>query len=233
MKQVTVMGDIHGCYKTFIALLEKIPTEDEIVLVGDLIDRGLSSKQVVQYVIDHPEIKCVKANHEDMYITDILKENVDDPYFGQWLSDQAGKTLDSYRKEDYTIDNDLMIEHAKWMKTLPYYLEFKDVVNNDGRHLVVSHASIGSTWKFRHPDSEGHHFFKNEVIWNRNKPDDIDGIYNVFGHTPEKDGVRIKSYFANVDTGACLKRDWSESYGVLSALRFPSMEVITQKNIDW
>jgi serine/threonine protein phosphatase 1 len=230
MKNVTVIGDIHGTYKTFLALLEKIPAGDQIVLVGDLVDRGPQSKQVVQYLIDHPEIKCVKANHEDMMCTDILK--LETPYQGEWLVFQGAKTLDSYRRDDYSIDYPLMHSHCEYLKTLPYYIEFPYAIKDD-RYLVVSHASIGSTWKFRDPGHENHHFFTTEVMWNRNKPDDIDGVYNIFGHTPRDDGPIIKSYYANVDTGACLKRDYSELYGKLTALRFPSMEVIQQENIDW
>lgn len=233
-KNVAVIGDVHGCVKTLIALVNKIKEKypnDEIALVADLIDRGPSSKEVVQYVIDN-SFKCVKGNHEDLCVKDMLSENpAEVMYHGEWLVYQAGATLASYQK-DGKLDKEGLIEHARWMEKLPYYIEFKDV-EKDGRYLVVSHASIGSTWKFRDPNHEKHHFFKDEVIWNRGAPDDVKEIYNIYGHTPQSDGPKIKSFFANVDTGACLKRDFSEQYGVMTALRFPSMEIIQQKNIDW
>lgn len=237
MQQITVITDIHGCYETFMALLAKIPKEDMVVLAGDLVDRGPKSKQVVQHVIDN-KIPCVLANHEDMMATDLLGANID-PYHGEWLAYQAGKTLDSYRKEDYTPDWELMKEHSKWIRTLPLYLEFPDTYLIGGdtdhgrkRHLVVSHASIGSTWAFRDPNHQNHHFFKDKAIWNRDAPQDITKIYNVFGHTPNNK-PKIKSFYANIDTGCCFKREFSQEYGTLTALRFPSLEIIEQPNIDW
>jgi len=49
------VGDIHGCYKTLKVLLEKhlkIQPCDYIYIVGDLIDRGPYSKQVVDYILE-------------------------------------------------------------------------------------------------------------------------------------------------------------------------------------
>lgn len=237
MKQVTVIGDIHGCFDTFMELLKKIPKEDQIVLVGDLIDRGPKSKQVVQYVIDHPEILCVKANHEDMAVTDLLGKSLD-PYHGEWLVYQGGQTLESYKPTfDSAPDFELLKEHAKWMKELPLYLEFPDCIKigddedyGKSRHLVVSHSSIGSTWKYRDPDHPKHHFFKDKALWNRDIPDNADGLYNVFGHTPVYGAQPIvRSFYANVDTGCVFNRN---GFAKLTAIRFPSLEIIQQQNID-
>lgn len=235
MKQITVIGDIHGCYNTFLELLKKIPKEDTIVSVGDLVDRGPFSKQVVQYMIDHPEILVVKANHEDMMINDMLG----DPsaaYYGEWKATQAAETMNSYRKEDGTVDLELMREHAKWMANLPLFLEFPDVkltentyLNQDHeRHLVVSHSSIGNTWRFRDPNSEGHHWFENGALWNRDVPRDVKDIYNIFGHTPNTK-PKVKSFYANIDTGCVFNRS---GYDKLTAIRFPSLKLITQENVD-
>ena len=35
-----IIGDVHGCYDTLMALIAKLPEDAEIVFVGDLIDRG-------------------------------------------------------------------------------------------------------------------------------------------------------------------------------------------------
>jgi len=48
-----IIGDIHGCYEEFIALLEKCvfcPEEDKLILNGDLMDRGPCSWEVLQKV---------------------------------------------------------------------------------------------------------------------------------------------------------------------------------------
>lgn len=50
MKKIACISDVHGCYHTLMALLMQIPSEYEIVFLGDLVDRGPRSKQVVDFV---------------------------------------------------------------------------------------------------------------------------------------------------------------------------------------
>jgi serine/threonine protein phosphatase 1 len=167
MKNIIIIGDIHGCYFTFLALLGKIKSEypnDEIVLCGDLVDRGPSSAQIVQWVIDK-NIKCVQGNHEQMMYTDMDGTT---EYPGSWGVNGGHQTVRSYKDEHGDVNNELLQKHAEWMKTLPLYLEYPDIKNKDGRYLVVSHASLGSTWKYRDESHSKHHFFLDNVTWNRN-----------------------------------------------------------------
>ena len=53
-----VIGDIHGCLSTLQALIDKAGPVDEIISVGDLIDRGPDSFGVIQYCINN-NIKVV------------------------------------------------------------------------------------------------------------------------------------------------------------------------------
>ncbi|NJL76491.1 MAG: hypothetical protein HC892_17235 [Saprospiraceae bacterium] len=48
------MSDIHGCVKTFKALLQKVEwvATDELYLLGDYVDRGPDSKGVIDYILD-------------------------------------------------------------------------------------------------------------------------------------------------------------------------------------
>ena len=227
MKNIVVIGDIHACYKTFIKLLGKIKElypDDEIVLAGDLVDRGPNSRAVVQYVIDN-KIKCVMGNHEEMMFTDLHGTT---EYPGSWETNGGEQTIQSYKEPCGKIHKELLYVHSTWMKTLPLYLEYKDVKNEDGRYLVVSHASLGSTWKYRDPSHPKYHFFLNNITWNRDTPQDVKEIYNIFGHTPVEIPI-VKSFYANVDTGCVFNR---HGYNKLSALRFPSMDIIQQENID-
>ena len=38
--RLLIIGDVHGCFDTLIALIAKLPTDAKIIFVGDLIDRG-------------------------------------------------------------------------------------------------------------------------------------------------------------------------------------------------
>ena len=62
-----VMSDIHGCYDTFLSMLEKIgfSDTDELILAGDYIDRGPQSYEMLQWIERRPPNVCVlRGNHE-------------------------------------------------------------------------------------------------------------------------------------------------------------------------
>lgn len=220
MKQVVAIGDIHGCYDTLIALITKIKAQfpdAQIVSCGDLVDRGPKSRQVVQYMINN-NIDCVKGNHEQMMYTD-LDETTEYP--GTWDMNGGRETRASYQH-----DEELMQKHANWMAKLPHYIEFPEVKNENGDMLVVSHSSIQGFWKDRDLQADN-------IMWNREPVSEAaghhQGIFNVFGHTPIKNGPQIGQFHANIDTGCVFNRS---GYNKLTALAFPSMTVIQQENIE-
>ena len=65
---IWAIGDLQGCYKSFMKLLEKInfdPSRDQLWLVGDLVNRGKGSLEVLEYVYKHQKsIKIVLGNHD-------------------------------------------------------------------------------------------------------------------------------------------------------------------------
>jgi len=55
MERIYVIGDIHGCYDRLIALMNKINIDldsESLVFLGDYIDRGPDSFEVVEYLIN-------------------------------------------------------------------------------------------------------------------------------------------------------------------------------------
>ncbi|MFZ9642801.1 MAG: symmetrical bis(5'-nucleosyl)-tetraphosphatase [Candidatus Methylopumilus sp.] len=62
------IGDIQGCFHSFQSLLKKIqfnPSNDQLWLVGDLINRGAGSLEVLRWVVDHQSaIVTVLGNHD-------------------------------------------------------------------------------------------------------------------------------------------------------------------------
>ncbi|MEO6118073.1 MAG: metallophosphoesterase, partial [Methylotenera sp.] len=62
------IGDIQGCYHAFQALLARIDfnTEsDQLWLVGDLINRGSGSLEVLRWCYAHQQsLKVVLGNHD-------------------------------------------------------------------------------------------------------------------------------------------------------------------------
>ena len=66
-----IISDIHGCFYTLEKLLKKIFKKEEhpqLIFVGDYIDRGLHSKQVLNFMIELQSegAICLRGNHDDI-----------------------------------------------------------------------------------------------------------------------------------------------------------------------
>ena len=66
-----VIGDIHGCLRPLKRLLAMIAPQpgDEVIFIGDYIDRGPQSREVVEYLLTLKS-RCVflMGNHERMLL---------------------------------------------------------------------------------------------------------------------------------------------------------------------
>ena len=58
-----IIGDVHGEFDSLKALKDKLPQNANLVFVGDLVDRGKKSKEVIDFVKDNNYL-CVLGNHE-------------------------------------------------------------------------------------------------------------------------------------------------------------------------
>jgi len=165
-----IFTDIHGNYLTLRSLIKEVATKNNIneakvinnmVICGDLQDRGPRSKQVIQFCIDN-KIPVIMGNHELMMIDSglaAMSRYIKDSVFGDdiWTLNGGDKTMESYisieKDEDgndfRALDHETFLQHIEWMKTLPLYLEYKDIRNKFDRYLVCSHSQIHNTWKSR------------------------------------------------------------------------------------
>jgi len=239
-----VIGDVHGCFKTLMALIDKLPTDEQIIFTGDLIDRGPMSKEVVQWVIDNSDrCRSVVGNHEQMLLNARKKPTMSNVSMWTWNGGDAA--LNSYFPEtvsktvfdetDEEIENkealriarrriDIPQEHLDFFESLPQYI-IED-------KLFISHTS----WNTKIPwenvleldDSNG--YFKG-LTWYRGVPGKLpDELFHVFGHTPVEE-PEISDYYANIDTGAVFV-DWDKG-GQLTALHYPTMQTYQQENLDF
>lgn len=227
-KQIYIIGDVHGCYKSLLALIEQFPNKQnsKIVFVGDLIDRGSNSCEVVKFIMDN-NYDCVKGNHEEIFLEYApSKENEDLSDSKYWLFKCGGEqTLKSYTsKDEYYKQYD-------FIKTLPLYLEYKDYKTTDNRYLVVSHSAVGKVWDKRDSkDKFDIEDFENQLLYKRYKQFDNKDIFNVYGHTPRSE-AKLTSFDANVDLGCVYKKE-KVINPRLCALEFPSMNIYTQENLE-
>jgi len=193
-KGAWIIGDVHGCYATLLALLDKLPKEDKKIFVGDLIDRGPQSRKVIQLIKDN-NYDCVLGNHEEMMID--AYDDYDDPsQAAGWFGNGGNFTYWNYDK--FTEFE----EDVEFLKSLPVHLVYEDIVDKEGRKLLVTHSAalnvinhrISSEEKLKIENNKHNiiHYqdtmenTKNIILWNRKKPSEIDknDYFNVFGHTP-------------------------------------------------
>lgn len=117
-----IIGDVHGHYDALLRLMEAIaPSDKEVVyFLGDLIDRGPNSAQVVEFVIKN-RYRCLLGNHEQMLL-EVLggSQLATGEMFQGWLYSGGYTTLVSYHHK-------VPQEHIAWMKKLPLYLDLGDI----------------------------------------------------------------------------------------------------------
>nr|WP_276314434.1 metallophosphoesterase family protein [Paenibacillus xylanexedens] len=147
-----VVSDIHGCLDEFNLILNKNKydsTNDQLILLGDYVDRGMKSKQVIEQIIklkfDH-DVVALKGNHDDMMVAAL--KNDDELYDAQWLNNGGFTTLIGYIGGDYFeegFDWDKYIEVKEYIrKHYQHHIDFLDVLSlchEDERHIYV-HAGI-------------------------------------------------------------------------------------------
>ena len=104
-----IIGDIHGCARSLQALLEKVepsPERDELVLLGDLFDRGPDSYYVYQLAQGlaaefGDRFTLLRGNHEDYLLRDKLsfREKI------MWDRVGRGATVKSFRAHDSQMES--------------------------------------------------------------------------------------------------------------------------------
>jgi len=163
MKNYFLIGDIHGCYHSFMQLLEHVDHEtDQIIQVGDVIDRGnfidLCIAQAVLLEEEHDAI-FLMGNHE----FDCLRHFNEKPNV-KWIEQGGMQSLAQFSQSakglSFFID---------WLKLRTYFFETE--------HVFFSHAGIS------HTDDPFNHSDRGSILWNRQPIKHI-GKTQVVGHTP-------------------------------------------------
>jgi len=102
MGRLIAIGDIHGRLSKLEGLIAQIgpDRDDQLVFLGDYIDRGADSFEVVEYVIalklKYPKTITIRGNHED-FVLSFFMGNQKDRHL--WLKQNGGEqTMASYRR---------------------------------------------------------------------------------------------------------------------------------------
>lgn len=189
---ICAIGDIHGQYDMMVELHELIikrhktefPAHDlTLVHVGDFIDRGAKSFQVIERLIDLEQeadfnIVNLRGNHEQQFV-DVY--NLDSEWVhlrDNWLSWGGAETVASYEAAGCSPPYK---PHVDWINALPI------IWKHEASKTIFVHAGIEpQTYPEIDPDV---------VLWTRDTKfmdveqwdnEKLNGWSVVHGHTPTK-----------------------------------------------
>lgn len=193
-QRLLAIGDIHGCFDAFRMLIEnviRLTKDDTLILLGDYIDRGTQSKQVIDYIIqlqtDGYSIITLMGNHESM----LLNAAEDIQTISLWLMNGGMTTLNSF---GITFPSKLNTRYLCFFNSLKHYHIFGD-------YLFV-HAGFNDSIPNPFEDVDS-------MLWSRISSYSHPLLINktiVHGHTPIsltncENSINNKSGVINLDTG--------------------------------
>lgn len=213
--RVFVIGDIHGRrvqLDALVKLLPRNPSEDNLIFLGDLIDRGPDAPGVVdrvlQMVRDNPEhVLCLRGNHEQMML-DFIDEGA-----GLWLTAVTGgeRTFQQYTGRPLVLEDaqdfhdsrqqiaeTVPAEHIDFFRSLPLF--------HEDSYAIYVHAGLETG---KHPEDTDPRY----LLWARDPEffKRYSGKPCVFGHTPTvflpllgrigRHGIYISHSAIGIDTG--------------------------------
>ena len=191
--RLIAIGDIHGCHAEFAELLERVSpgTEDRLVLLGDLINRGPDSTRVIDLARATNAIALL-GNHELRLLNyrrskdrDFLKEN-DQATFAQ-LRAEDWAYLESMLLTYEVAELNTVFVHGgflpgePWQKQPASVVTRIQVIDREGRPRKRADYPEGTFWA---------------DLWN-GPP------FVVYGHSPRSEVYRLK-WSLGLDTACVL-----------------------------
>lgn len=209
-RKIFAVGDIHGSYNKLVSLMSELPWNretDVLVFLGDYIDRGKHSKEVVEFLIGLKEeggdIVFLLGNHEKLLLDYYASGS--DYDLKLWRSFGGWETIENYTNGVgvWGRPSFLPRNHLKFFRDLlPYYETEKYIFVHAGLRegVPLKEQKTDDLLWIRKSFTESNHSFGKTII---------------FGHTPMRSPY-IADGKIGIDTGA--------GYGnVLTAVELPAV----------
>jgi serine/threonine protein phosphatase 1 len=187
-KRLIAIGDIHGNLELLLNLVEKQikfnPDTDVLVFLGDYIDRGGYSLEVVSYLKNlkslYPEnIVLLMGNHEDLVQTYLNEPTPSNLY--NWVSNGGDATIRNFGGLG-------MVRRA----LAPFIVSLNLYYETDTHIFVHGGVPSGKTPSTSDAD---------DLLWDRDF-ENTTGKTIVVGHTPHSSVTRYPNGVIVTDTGA-------------------------------
>lgn len=184
MGRIIGISDIHGEYEKLCRVLEKIAPkkDDTIVFMGDYIDRGKKSREVVDKIIDMKNVcNCVYLTGSHEYA--MLHAKSDEYYNYLFWNYGGDATAESYGGFD-----NIMKVHGNFFNSLKFYYII-------GKYLFI-HAGVRIGVPLEEQSEEDMVYIRSAFYTKRHHlPYKI-----IFGHT-EFDSPQVQADKICIDTG--------------------------------
>lgn len=239
MSKKWVIADIHGCFNTLKALMEDhiMPENgDTLYFLGDYIDRGAQSKEVIDYIRQLQSsaihVIALMGNHEESMIQSILEAKTKKRKWlglfkkanftqNAWYNFGGEETMKSFGVTDPAL---IPHEYFEWLNGLHNYA-IED-------HYLLSHAGFNFDIENIFEDTDS-------MRWIRDFNVDLKKTYGkkvIHGHVPvqleliQESLVNPTFNFIDLDNGCVFKN--RIGMGNLIGLELNSLTLKIQKNID-
>lgn len=191
MTKTFAIGDMHGRYDLFnkvINFLNQNYDGGKLVILGDMIDRGPQSKELISKLMGGPhnpdkwEWITLMGNHESMMLASLGSDDV----YRWWCSNGGETTVKSYGGLLKNIPED----HIKWIMDLPTYY------TDDFRFFV--HAGVNTNKSLSEQSDDIMQWIRYDDNDNRGFGD----YHVVHGHTPRSNPL-LTSGRTCLDVNSC------------------------------
>ena len=188
LSNLFVVSDIHGHIKPFEEILTYWNRDDILVILGDLVDRGPQSLQVIEKVIELKQtygdnVVFVKGNHEEMLLNFLEYPNEKQEHYYKFGGKETMQSLlaklpNDIGEQSYHVQAIEVQQHYKnqldFIQAAPVY----KIIGN----VLLTHAGFNSEFATLEETTE------HDFIWIRKHYEATNKTpyVNVFGHTPLK-----------------------------------------------
>lgn len=176
MNKTYACADLHGMYDLWVQIRDFLDPTDTLYVLGDATDRGPNGWKILKELLENPQVRYIKGNHDQMMIN-CWREDFSDTYL--WFRNGGYTTYSQMELDGEHIINIYLTELDK----KPYRNTY---INKLGQTIYLSHA--GFTPGVRLDDLH-------QYIWDRDHIyDEVSfekDVFVVHGHTPLKylDGI--------------------------------------------
>ena len=130
-----VIGDVQGCYDPLCRLLERIvfdPARDRLWFVGDLVNRGPQSREVVRFVMGLGDKAITVLGNHDLALLVVAQDT------------KKAHATDTFHDVLSAPDRDELL----------HWLRHQKMIHVDGPHVMV-HAGLPPQWSVRQAEGLG------------------------------------------------------------------------------